>query len=342
MANETMMGSKRGIGCLCGALVLWISVVGVFDLIVYNQSAKLDRAQEVFLETGGVITYAEVETHSSSDGTTYGSSIIFEYGVDDVDYTSDQYSYFKWSSSSMSEAAERTARYPVGDEVVVYYDPEDPGEAVLEVDSGAFPSVLLLFLLPFHCVGAGALGVIAGLLGRTRLSETDRPIARVLVRRTNDRVVLRDSSLSVWLSFFIGLGMAGFVSIFVVLFALGGFWASRGVVDGALIVSLVVACLLASWQTIKRGSAARRLTIDNVDGRMTRLPDVAGIGFGQPIKIDVRSTSTSIEENNEKWYRHEVYAILDQGIEHKLLRARGNKDFAQELERWFRGELKQR
>jgi len=50
----------------------------------------------------------------------------------DRQYSADMVSFGQYGSSSRSHAEEIVNRYPTGRTVAVYYDPSDPGTAVLE------------------------------------------------------------------------------------------------------------------------------------------------------------------------------------------------------------------
>jgi len=86
----------------------------------------------------GEVTSSEVRKSTSSRtgrrrqrSTKYRAVVKYEYSVDGTIHTGNRIS-FDASSSSRSTAGRMTARYPKGAEVDVFYDPESPGEAVLE------------------------------------------------------------------------------------------------------------------------------------------------------------------------------------------------------------------
>ena len=71
------------------------------------------------------------------DVTTYSPRLKYTYRVGAVDYSSDKiaFGYGKNFKSEMA-ALSSIQKYPLGGLVTVYYDPENPGDAVLERKSG--------------------------------------------------------------------------------------------------------------------------------------------------------------------------------------------------------------
>ena len=81
----------------------------------------------------GVITESELKTHSDSDGTTYSAAITYHYTVDENEIHGDRVWFGdNYSSSDLGQHQKVVSRYPVGDEVDVYYKPDDPFISVLE------------------------------------------------------------------------------------------------------------------------------------------------------------------------------------------------------------------
>jgi hypothetical protein len=89
----------------------------------------------------------------------YRASLAYTYTVDYQEYRSTKVWFGDgWSSSSSSGAEEVAARYPTGRLVNVYYNPENPKEAVLE--PGAFFSSYLLFGMGLLFFGLGVMWLL--------------------------------------------------------------------------------------------------------------------------------------------------------------------------------------
>jgi len=80
----------------------------------------------------GQITQSRIRVEHDEDGTTYYADVVFEYVAADKRYTGDTVNFGEYGSSNENHAAEIVSRYPVGREVLVTYDPDDPATAVLE------------------------------------------------------------------------------------------------------------------------------------------------------------------------------------------------------------------
>lgn len=73
----------------------------------------------------------------------YGATIVYEYVVAATTHTSDKVTFGDFSSSDSSHARGILERYPKGSRVTVYYDPADPGTAVLEPGATGTNYILL-------------------------------------------------------------------------------------------------------------------------------------------------------------------------------------------------------
>lgn len=110
------------------------------------------------------IDSSEVESHSSSDGTTYSVEISFTYSVKGDTYQSDTYNFSSASSSGRSGKAEIVALYPVGSEHTCWVNPDDLGEAVLSRDIPGIVYFVIPFTSIFMVIGLGIMFGSAGLL----------------------------------------------------------------------------------------------------------------------------------------------------------------------------------
>ena len=93
----------------------------------------------------------------------YSAQITYSYMVDGHSYESNQIgtakSMMSWSRGSGGAAYEATwlAKYPEGMRVIVYYDPADPSNAVLERDASAVAYAFLAGASVFGLFGVGML-----------------------------------------------------------------------------------------------------------------------------------------------------------------------------------------
>ncbi len=107
--------------------------------------------------------HSKVKITRTGDDDRYTADIKYEYRVDGTTHDGERVyfdlksltSFFEPSYNLRSEAYDIVDDYPCGATVDVYYDPDDPGQAVLErrIDTTALMIAL----------GGGALGLVIGL-----------------------------------------------------------------------------------------------------------------------------------------------------------------------------------
>lgn len=108
--------------CLVGA------GVSVYGSVVLQNAA----VSKTWPTASGRILLAQVDTDTDEDGTTYSADVSYEYFINDQRYQDDTVSFGEYGSGNPKHAQEIVDRYPVGQAVTVYYDPEQPKTAVLE------------------------------------------------------------------------------------------------------------------------------------------------------------------------------------------------------------------
>lgn len=90
------------------------------------------RVSESWPTASGEVLSSTVRVDRDEDGTSYFADVTYRYVVDDLEYASDSVSFGQFGSSDRDHAEGIVARYPVGSQVTVFYDPEDVETAVLE------------------------------------------------------------------------------------------------------------------------------------------------------------------------------------------------------------------
>lgn len=108
----------------------------------------------------GIVMDSQVTSYYDDEGDRmYGVAIMYRYEVDGLEFTSARRTFGEFNSSNQGRAQRIVAQYLTGSNVQVYYDPDDPSEAVLEPGTNA--TSILFFLLPLIFIGLG----VAGFLG---------------------------------------------------------------------------------------------------------------------------------------------------------------------------------
>ena len=137
-----IVGGKFGLFMIvvCGGLAALSFGVGYPNLLSAKRSAY-------WPSTSGEVVHAEVEEHVNvgkdrkstttiTTNVTHESSIVYVYRVGGKEYRGDRVR-FSWEMNR-AEAEATVAKYPVGASVRVYYDPDDPSDAVLETGGDAY------------------------------------------------------------------------------------------------------------------------------------------------------------------------------------------------------------
>ena len=120
-------------GIVCGLI---FGVAGLFLLILGFRQFRTSKASVDWPSVEGQVSIATVEmkVESGDNGTSrkYSPRVVYNYSVAGQQYTSDQVviGARAWYPSQIK--AETKLMYQSGQQVTVYYDPENPDQAVLE------------------------------------------------------------------------------------------------------------------------------------------------------------------------------------------------------------------
>lgn len=131
---------RQGFGCFGSFLFLGIFFAVGAGLSWWGWGILQDaRVSETWPSSPGQITHSEIDEDRDEDGTSYHADIAFEYAVNDQRYAGDTVNFGQYGGS-YGHAEEIVNKYPVGESVQVYYDPNEPTTAVLEpgVSGGSY------------------------------------------------------------------------------------------------------------------------------------------------------------------------------------------------------------
>lgn len=116
-----------------------LKVIGVLFLIglatmstVTAHTAYLSKCSESWPKAEGVIKESEIQIVEKAGSTQFKAHVLYEFTVDGKKYTSTKINYDLMSSSERPAVEELVNRYPKGQQVSVYYQPDAPSESVLE------------------------------------------------------------------------------------------------------------------------------------------------------------------------------------------------------------------
>jgi uncharacterized integral membrane protein len=142
--------------------------IGIGMLIKLMKNFSKARLSKNWLSTSGKIVSSELDAQTTTDEdgyqtTTYIANIVFEYQVDKTSFKCDCINFdYGMRTSNKRKQQSIVEQYPAGSQVTVYYDPDEPEQAVLEKRvNGVFTTIMVsaVFILIGVIVAVMSLGV---------------------------------------------------------------------------------------------------------------------------------------------------------------------------------------
>ncbi|MBN2146540.1 MAG: DUF3592 domain-containing protein [Anaerolineales bacterium] len=135
MTTEQLYQLILGVGCP-GLCILVFAPLGVLYIYLSFRGRREVGTAQNWLTTQGEITQSQVSQSGSYDpesGIAYVPEVKYIYQVGGKQYTGEKVTLDGYKSfSTVGGATKITRRYLVNQQVKVYYDPQDPSQAVLE------------------------------------------------------------------------------------------------------------------------------------------------------------------------------------------------------------------
>ena len=214
--------------------------------------------------TEGTVLSAEVTRHDSDGGDTYGVAMRYTYRVAGREYEGRRYRYQSGSSSDSGWADAAVARHGAGSKATVYYNPANPGEALLAPGVEGSDLFLLAFMTPFNVV---MLGFCAA--GWTQFRRRwFKPVAggvRIVshLRRTRIRLM----TFSPVMTGITTVALMAFASIFIIGFR-NGFHPSLRTMLVTWSVILTGGVVVWGWQWSQILTGKYDLILNELEGRL--------------------------------------------------------------------------
>ena len=156
-----------------GCFVLIFGIVGAVMLYKYFQDKKKAEESQNWSSASGRITESYVRREESMDSegfttTSYYPETLYVYQFLGAEYTGDKIAFGGKVGGNQKKAQASLVQYPVGKNVIVYYDPNNPEDAVLERKMSGKGMLIIgvvfaLIALCTACIG-GTVAVL-GLMG---------------------------------------------------------------------------------------------------------------------------------------------------------------------------------
>jgi hypothetical protein len=155
-----------GIVALIAVPIILIALVVLFFAL---RGRRKVRASMNWNETIGTVLFSEVEerrSYSSESGTTisYYPKIVYEYQVMGQRYQSQRFNLGEVGIGNYNKVAAKTAQYPQGGQVPVYYNPDNPQEAVLERAAPSSNVLLIVVVVIFAMLGCTLVMTMGGFM----------------------------------------------------------------------------------------------------------------------------------------------------------------------------------
>jgi len=133
-----------------------VTGTGGAGAVYYVLSVISDTVARRWPVVTGTVQSSRIEKVRSRFGSIYKLHIEYTYPVAGITYSSDQ-RRFDDDDYAYKSATSRLARYPVGAQVPVFYDPRDPSSSVLEPYPELQTYASIVFLSVMFVLGLGAL-----------------------------------------------------------------------------------------------------------------------------------------------------------------------------------------
>src|SRR5215469_13885011 len=109
----------------------WSSVCMAINCSIWHDYYKQFESRN-FPSVTGTITLSKLESHTSKKGGTYYEAVInYQYKVGDQAFRGDKLVFGEYESAHLPNDATTVNSHPVGSAVQVYYNPNNPDEALL-------------------------------------------------------------------------------------------------------------------------------------------------------------------------------------------------------------------
>lgn len=154
------------LGASC--IIVLFFFAGMYMFYQYFQEKEAAEESARWSTTQGEITKSDLRREASIESTNslYYPDVEYKYEFLDTEYIGQRISFGGETGYSMrSKTEEILEKYPVGQSMTVYYDPNEPEEAVLERNMGTGGKLFMWLGLAFVIFSLCFLCVMVGLTG---------------------------------------------------------------------------------------------------------------------------------------------------------------------------------
>lgn len=286
--TDARQTSTKDAGNLLIAL-FWSPLVGtVFVLVIIGAANQMATA--FWPSTKGTVTVSERRAARKTSGVW---RVEYTYRIAGQEYTSTTYAYDPMPIQGQEEVLRHIAKYPVGSVVDVYFDPENPSDAVLRPGLRGGTLWIALFITPFVLIGIAMwleelVGFWSGRVFNVRDQVTLSAAGVIMIHlerrrwlRTFLTYLCETTFLVSWALFMFGYGLGA------------AYWIFDGsALDPPLLAPLSVwavilaGCAMAARRTVRRTPL---LVVDGLAGVITFAPSGTASTGSPPIDVPMAS-----------------------------------------------------
>jgi len=135
-----MMQRTNRLGWGAGLMFMFFGIIGM--QFFAKPVSRMFANQDKWAQTEGTITSGEVISFRSSGQNMYRASLTYNYTVEGKEFHSDAIHSGTSSTSFKYFPQRKIDKHPAGSKVPVFYNPDQPSEALLEPGLGILKYVL--------------------------------------------------------------------------------------------------------------------------------------------------------------------------------------------------------
>ena len=128
-----------------------LPLIGFFGYVIWNRQRQVSASKNWPTAAGTVIS-ASVELRRSRSGRSGHSLshypvVVYDYEVRGQRYQGNRIGFSEIGTGWAGPAQQKIASYPVGGAVQVYYNPQNPADAVLEQSAPGNPILTIIIVI---------------------------------------------------------------------------------------------------------------------------------------------------------------------------------------------------
>ena len=321
-----------GFGFLTIWALFWTAIVGIFDAFL-GYGAIMQLYATTYETTDGVIVESKAEG-TGDDTSEY--KVKYEFTVDGQKYVSEQHRYDSMGSDD-GYAEEMARLFPPGSNVLVYYNPNSPEDAVLETGINGGTLFFAFFLTPFNVIAVGSWYILIQMVRK----GTGEEIVHVEKRSdqfgdTEHLRIGQTSPLGAFAGSLIGIS---FVSIFIIGFGFG-FHAPTSVMV-CWWIGMIGLSTYAAYRVKRKAARGDYDLIINDFEKTVSLPATARrnrrvtVQVSDIVRIYMKSHVQKGSDSDHTEYRPIMLVNEDGEERHYILHSYNSDDTARAITEWL-------